>query len=88
MSITIISLSSNMKEFERDIMNAREIKETISLDNCTDYRFFSNSEILIYNDRKIEYSCSYSEYKDQTFITDIYNRAGLVYKYDIDYREG
>jgi hypothetical protein len=83
---TIISLSSDIKNLKKDIVNFKEVEKVINLNECTDYRFFSNIELLIYNGRIILYSCCYGKYKKKKYITHIYNRkAELIYKYNIDY---
>ena len=83
--ITIINLSSPIADFKKDFENYKEVEKIIDLNKCTDYRT-KNQEVLIYNDRKILYSCCYNSYKNKRYITHIYNRnAELVYQYDIDY---
>lgn len=85
--ITVINLSSPIENFKTDFVNYKEVSEVINLKECTDYRIRgSNAEMLIYDDRKIMYSCCYDEYKNKKYITHIYNRnAELVYSYKIDY---
>lgn len=84
--ITIISLSSKIDNFKKDFKNYKEVEKAINIKACTDYRIINNLEVLIYNDRTIQYSCCYSGYKNKKYITHIYNRnAELVYQYDIDY---
>ena len=84
--ITIINLSSPITDFKRDFENYKEVEKAIDLNECTDYRIANNQEVLIYNDRKILYSCCHHSYKNKRYITHIYNRnAELVYQYDIDY---
>lgn len=85
--ITIINLSKDIKELKKDIENYSDISEFENIESiATDYRFYSNQEILIYDNRQAIYSCSIDRYKNKTYITHIYNRnAELVYKYNINY---
>ncbi len=84
---TIINLSSDIKNLRDDITNFEDIAEFEDIETqATDYRFYSNQEILIYNNRETLYSCSYTQYKNNIYITHIYNRESeLVYYYEIDY---
>lgn len=85
--ITIINLSQDIKNLKNDIENFNDIAEFKNIETkATDYRFYSNHEILIYNNVETLYSCSYTEYKNKIYITHIYNRnSELVYYYNIDY---
>jgi len=86
--MTIISLSSPITEASTTINNFDEVKPSLAdLYTCTDFRFYSNSEILIYSNRQIVYSCSFIEYKDNVYITHVYNKTGLVWHKDFDYGE-
>ena len=86
--MTIISLSSPITEASTAIKNFDEVKPSLAeLENCTDFRFYSNHEILVYRDRQIMYSCSFIEYKGNVHITHVYNKAGLVWHKEFDYNE-
>lgn len=89
MSITIISLSSPVKEFPQVISNWNEFSEELQnniLENCTDFRIMNSQEILIYSDRQIVYSCSHTRIYNDEFdeegqikITYVFNKNGCQY---------
>jgi len=86
MSITVISLSSEIKDFKNDFEHYEKIKRVIDFTKLTDFRIFSNVEVLMYDGRRIEFSCCYTEYKGKKYITSIYNRESvLIYNYNINY---
>ena len=85
---TIISLSKPITEALETIENFDSVKPSLKdLSNCTDFRFHSNHEILIYSNRNIAYSCSYIEYNKKVYITHVYNKTGLVWHKKFAYSE-
>ena len=74
------------EEFINRFYNGSHVLESVNMEACT--QFFdkgSNAELLIYGDRKILYSCCYTEYYNQKIITHIYSSDGLEYRYGVDY---
>lgn len=83
--MTIITLTKPMIDFKKEIANGEEIAKQIDLSNCTEFWIASNAEILIYSKDRNTISCSYSEYYNKIYITDIWDKSGCIYKYEIDY---
>lgn len=85
--IKIYHLSQPITDLKNQISNYNDIKKVVDLEGeATDYRFYNNNEILIYNSDQTMYSCSYTDYKDQLYITHIFDRySKLVYEYSINY---
>ena len=85
--ITIINTSQNIASLKNEIKNYKDIEEFKDIESiASDYRNYRDQELLIYNNRNILYSCSINQYKNEKYITYIYNnKKELVYKYDIDY---
>lgn len=73
----------NKTQFQQIYYNASEFVQGLFKDMTG---FYDNGqELLIYNNDKIIYSCSYEEYYDLKIITNVYDIKGEVYNEAIDY---
>ena len=87
MSVTVISYTRPMSEFQTFFANGTEALEKVpAMKDCTDFwPKGTNAELLIYNDRQIVYSCCYTEAYGMLFITSVWGKNGCEYEYRLDY---
>lgn len=71
--------SGKLLDFYKGYINGKTIAERIEAKSDT-FSFFDNGqELLIYEDRKIKYSCNYTELYGKKHITEVWGEEGLVF---------
>lgn len=85
LELTKGELSGSVTELKDFVVDGKFTTFQELIKDCVRF-YYNGQELVIYKDKKIEYSANITEYCEQYFVTTMYNYNGeLVYENEFDY---